>query len=214
MLTTFYFIRHSDKFDDSRIEKYNTTQSSLLKSEKIVLSIEGEKRAKKLSELEELQNIDKVYVSNCVRTLQTSKYLLDKQKLNVTIDERLDERRVGKSNSDIYPNWFELQYFDENFKTDGGESQKDVRERVNEVFMEALKNYRGQRIIFFAHGYSITFFLMRWVKLLNLTPDRKYTFEFNNEVIFDNYLNMPEIFKVVVDELGNAVEIKNIKVKY
>ena len=46
MLTTFYFIRHSDKFDDGRIEKYNTTQSSLLKSEKIVLSIEGEKRAK------------------------------------------------------------------------------------------------------------------------------------------------------------------------
>lgn len=214
METTFYFIRHSIKFDDGRIEKYSTVQNNLLKSEKIILSVEGEKRAKKLSEFEELQNIDKVYTSNCVRTLQTSKYLLDKQKLNVTIDERLDERRLGKPNSDIYPNWFELQYYDENFKTEGGESQKEVRERVNEVFEEALKNYKGQRIIFFAHGYSITFFLMKWVKLLKLTPDRKYTFEFNDEIIFDDYIDMPEIFKVVVDDFGNPIEIKNIKVKY
>lgn len=214
METTFYFIRHSIKFDDGRIEKYSTVQNNLLKSEKIILSVEGEKRAKKLSEFEELQNIDKVYTSNCVRTLQTSKYLLDKQKLNVTIDERLDERRLGKPNSDIYPNWFELQYYDENFKTDGGESQKEVRERVNEVYEEALKNYKGQRIIFFAHGYSITFFLMKWVKLLKLTPDRKYTFEFNDEIIFDDYIDMPEIFKVVVDDFGNPIEIKNIKVKY
>ena len=214
METTFYFIRHSIKFDDGRIEKYSTVQNNLLKSEKIILSVEGEKRAKKLSEFEELQNIDKVYTSNCVRTLQTSKYLLDKQKLNVTIDERLDERRLGKPNSDIYPNWFELQYYDENFKTDGGESQKEVRERVNEVYEEALKNYKGQRIIFFAHGYSITFFLMKWVKLLKLTPDRKYTFEFNDEIIFDDYIDMPEIFKVVVDDFGNPIEIKNIKDKY
>lgn len=214
MVTTFYFIRHSLRFDEGRIEKYNTIQSDLLKSEKVILSIEGEKRAKKLSEIDELQNIDKVYASNCVRTLQTAKYLLDNQRLNVTIDERLDERRVGKPNSDIYPNWFELQYFDETFKTEGGESQKEVRERVNEVFMDALKNYKGQRIIFFAHGYSITFFLMKWIKLINLTPDRKYTFEFNNKIIFDDYIDMPEIFKVIVDEVGNPIEIKNIKVKY
>lgn len=214
MVTTFYFIRHSLRFDEGRIEKYNTIQSDLLKSEKVILSIEGEKRAKKLSEIDELQNIDKVYASNCVRTLQTAKYLLDNQRLNVTIDERLDERRVGKPNSDIYPNWFELQYFDETFKTEGGESQKEVRERVNEVFMDVLKNYKGQRIIFFAHGYSITFFLMKWIKLINLTPDRKYTFEFNNKIIFDDYIDMPEIFKVIVDEVGNPIEIKNIKVKY
>lgn len=212
--TTFYLIRHSIKFDNEKIEKYNTVQSDLLKSEKIVLSVEGEKRAKILSEQKELENIDKVYTSNCVRTLQTAKYLLDKQNINVTIDERFDERRVGKRNDDIYPNWFDLQYLDENFKTEGGESQKDVRERFNEAFSEILNENKGKRIAIFAHGYSITFFLMKWMKLLNLTSDKKFTFEFNNEVIFDKYIEMPEVFKLVVDENGNPIEITNIKIDY
>ena len=38
----------------------------------------GEKRAEILSNEKELQNIDVVYTSNCVRTLQTAKYLLEK----------------------------------------------------------------------------------------------------------------------------------------
>ena len=54
-------------------ESYKTTQNALLKNEKIVLSVTGEKRAEILSNEEELQDIDVVYTSNCVRTLQTAK---------------------------------------------------------------------------------------------------------------------------------------------
>ena len=57
----------------------------------------GEERAKIVCNHEELKNIDVVYASNCVRTLQTAKYLLDSQGLKVIIDDRLDERRDGKN---------------------------------------------------------------------------------------------------------------------
>ena len=113
-MTTIYLIRHSVRMPLNKIEKYNTTQDKLILSEKIILNSEGEKRAKLLSEKEELQNIDVIYASNCVRTLQTAKYLLEKQNLNVIIDDRLDERRVGIPNGDIYIDWFERQYKDEN----------------------------------------------------------------------------------------------------
>ena len=200
MNTTIYLIRHSIRFKDSDIEEYNTSQGELLRSEKSILSVEGEERAKKLSELDELNNIDVVYASNCVRTLQTAKYLMKEQGLKVNLDERLDERRFGKPNSDIYPNWFELQYFDPNFKTEGGESQIDVVNRFNEAFNEIVNKYKGKRIAVFSHGYAITFFLMQYIKLKELTSDRKFTFEYNGKVIFNKELNAPEVFKLTLKD--------------
>ena len=197
-MTTLYLIRHSVRMPLKTI-KYNTTQDKLILNEKIILSSDGESRAKLLSEKEELQNIDVVYASNCVRTLQTAKYIIEKQNLSVTIDDRLDERRVGIPNDDIYPDWFERQYKDENYKTVGGESQKDVRNRMDEAITEILKQHKDKRIAIFSHGYAITFYLLKYCKLTNLT-DKKFTFEFNNKIIFDKKINAPEVFKLTFDK--------------
>ena len=210
MNTTIYLIRHSLKFKSKNIESYNSSEEELVRSEKIIISVEGEKRAQALSKLDELQNIDAVYVSNCVRTLQTAKYLLDEQRLKVNIDERLDERRYGIPNDDEYPDWFRMQYFDPKFKTVNGESQEEVRDRVNEAFNEIVNNNRGKRVAIFSHGYAITFFLLKWVKLKKLTEDRKYTLEFNNKVFYDKKLDAPEIFKLTIDENNELVNIEYI----
>ena len=99
MKTTVYLIRHSVRINTKDvIESWKTSQDKVLRSEKIILSVTGEKRAEILSNEEELQNIDVVYASNCVRTLQTAKYLMEKQNLKANLDERLDERRTGKPN--------------------------------------------------------------------------------------------------------------------
>ena len=107
MSKVIYLVRHSVRFDYSNVIEYKTDQSYMLKSEKIILSPKGEKRAEALATLEELDNLDAVYASNCVRTLSTAKYLLEKQNLDVTIDERFDERRIGAFNSDSVPDWYE-----------------------------------------------------------------------------------------------------------
>lgn len=197
-MTTLYLIRHSVRMKRNDIETYKTIQPRIIKEEKIILSSEGEKRAEILSKEKELQKIDAIYTSNCVRTLQTAKYMMESQNLKANIDDRLDERRVGIPNDDIYPDWFERQYKDENFKTVGGESQIDVRNRMDEAITEILKQHKDKRIAIFSHGYAITFYLLKYCKLTNLT-DEKFTFEFNNKIIFDKKINAPEVFKLTFD---------------
>ena len=101
-MTIIYLIRHSVRLPLNTIENYNTNQNKTILNEKIILSPLGEERAKLLSEKAELQNIDVVYTSNCVRTLATAKYLMNKQNLKANIDDRLDERRIGKPNYNLY----------------------------------------------------------------------------------------------------------------
>ena len=208
--TTVYLIRHSIRFKKENILQYNTTQNRTIKNEKIILSVEGEKRAEILSNEKELQNIDVVYTSNSVRTLQTAKYLLQKQNLLVNIDERFDERRVGKPNDDVFKDWWLRQFTDENFKTEGGESQKEVRERFTKAFNEVLSTNRGKRIAIFAHGYAMSFFLMTWCKFHHNGEKDNIQFHFNGKKIFDGKLNAPEVFKLEFDENDTLLNIENV----
>ena len=209
-MTTVYLIRHSVRMKKDDIVSYNTTQNDLIKNEKIILSPEGEKRALILSNEDELQNIDVVYASNCVRTLATAKYLLEKQNLKVSIDERFDERRAGKPNGDEHPNWFSDQYFNSNYKTIGGESQLEVRKRFEEALNEALDNHMGKRIAIFTHGYAITFFLLKYCKLLEI-HDKKLKYEYNGKILFDKSINAPEVFKLIFNDKKELEDLKIIE---
>lgn len=205
-MTTIYLIRHSVRMKRDDIETYNTTQPRIIKEEKIILSSEGEKRAEILSKEEELQNIDVLYTSNCVRTLQTAKYMMESQNLKAHIDERLDERRVGKPNDDIYPDWFVRQYKDFDYKTEGGESLREVQHRFNEVINEILEKHENKRIAVFAHGYAITSYLLKYCKLIHVSEDR-LEIEYNGKTLYNRRLNAPEVFKLTF----NNKEIKNIE---
>lgn len=211
METIVYFIRHSVRLSNSNIDGYNTEQSHLLKNEKIVLSVTGEKRADILSNEQELQNIDVVYASNCVRTLQTAKYLMEKQNLKVNIDERLDERRIGVSNEDKYPDWFQRQYIDQNFKTDGGEDQVAVRKRMSEAFNEIVTKNKGKRIAVFSHGIAITFFLLNFCKLESITENKILTYSYNGKIIFSKRINSPDVFKLTLNDNLEVVNVENIE---
>lgn len=205
-MTTIYLIRHSVRMKRDDIETYNTTQPRIIKEEKIILSSEGEKRAEILSKEEELQNIDVLYTSNCVRTLATAKYMMESQNLKAHIDERLDERRVGKPNDDIYPDWFVRQYKDFDYKTEGGESLREVQHRFNEVINEILEKHENKRIAVFAHGYAITSYLLKYCKLMHVSEDR-LEIEYNGKTLYNRRLNAPEVFKLTFDNK----EIKNIE---
>ena len=212
MDTTVYFIRHSVRFKNSElIESYRTDQSELLKNEKIILSVTGEKRSEILSNEDELQNMDVVYTSNCVRTLQTAKYLLDKQKLKVNIDDRFDERRVEIPNEGKVSDWYTQQYLDENYKTVGGESQLEVRNRRYEALMEVVNANKGKRIAVFSHGYAITFLLLKWCKLESISTERILKINFRGKNIFNKRLNSPEVFKLVFDSNNEIKSIENIE---
>ena len=197
-MTTVYLIRHSVRLPKDIIESYNTTQNIVELNEKIILSTEGEERAKVLCSSAELQNIDVVYCSNMVRTIQTAKYLLEAQNLRANIDERLNEKTTGTV---IDPDYFRKQYVDIDFRNVDGESQREVRKRFDEAFDEIVAKHKDKRIAIFSHGGAISFFLCRYCKL-EVEGDR-LIYYFNGKQIFNNRINAPEVFKLTMN--GNEV---------
>ena len=209
-MTTVYLIRHSTRIDKHYIEKYLTSDSSLVRNEKDILSVEGERRAEILSKEPELSNIDKVYTSKCVRALQTAKYLMERNNLPAIIDERLDERRVGIPNEGKHPDWFVKQYKDKDFKTENGESQNEVVERLNEVINEIVENNPDKKIAIFSHGYAICFYLLQYSKLDYIDADKNIRIKYKNKVLLDGLLNAPEVFKLTFDNL-KLVDIEHLE---
>ena len=215
MNTIFYLIRHSIRLKKNDIESLYSNQSNLINNEKISLSIDGEKRAEILSKISELQNVSSIYSSNCVRTIQTAKYLLNELGLKLNLDERFDERRVGIENADEYPDWLQRQYTDIDYSTINGESQRMVVKRFDEALMDIIKKHAGEEIAVFTHGYAISFFLLKyfkfacidenhWVKLLDK----------NDKVVLDKRLDSPEVFKITLNEKLDLIDFKNIIVDY
>ena len=204
-MTTVYFIRHSVRFKNSNILSYNTPYENYMKDEKIILDVEGENRARILSEEDEFKHIDKIYASDMVRSQATAKYFCNKFNLGLNIDCRLNERRCGIPNDKEFPDWFQRQYLDENFKTVGGESQVDVRNRVLEFFDEMLEENKDKTIAVFAHGYAITFSILKWCKLIGIDENKVLTIEYNGKPLINKRLNAPEVFKMTFDnkELTN-----------
>lgn len=210
-MTTIYLIRHSKKYGISNYESFNRSETDTISSEKIILDVKGEKMAEALSNEKELDNLDKVYTSNCVRTLQTAKYIYEKQGLKPNVDERFDERRVGIPNDKEYPDWFFRQFKDRNFKTEGGEGVNDVYNRFNEAFMEVVKNNSGKRVAIFTHGNAMAFFLTTVLDDYKITENKDVILYHNNKEIFNGKFRFLETFKLTVDENGKIIDIENIE---
>ena len=99
------------------------------------------------------------------------------------------------------------QYEDPFYKTVNGESQMDVRKRFEEAFFEIIKKHKDKRIAIFSHGYAITFFLLRYCKLMPFN-DKKLKYEYNGKILFDKVINAPEVFKLTIeDDLVKNIEL-------
>ena len=207
-LTTVYLIRHSKKIDNKLLDNSRNNEYYQTRREKIILSIEGEKKAEKLSKLKEFEDTDIIFSSNYARSLQTAKYLAERKNLVIHIDDRFNERKLGILQEDEKIHI--KQYYDENIKNSEGESRKEVTKRMLEAFLEVVNNNRGKKIAIFTHDSSMTFLLMRWCKLEYIKEDKHKCLSFNNKIIIDRKYDAPEIFKLLVDDKNNVVEVKNI----
>ena len=165
--TIVYLIRHAETVDENGIR--NTSEDSQLINEKEILSVEGEEQAKRLSENEELQNLDVIWSSSYTRAKATAKYIANVNNLPFNLDSNLSERKLGnlkelgkfmedKNTRD--PS--QEQLLDRTFRTSNGESAEQTRERMNKFFDRILKEYNGKRIAVVSHGGAIKFFLLNW----------------------------------------------------
>ena len=91
--TIVYLIRHAETVEEDGIR--NTNENSQTINEKEILSVEGEEQAKKLSENQELKDLDIIWSSSYARAKATAKYIANVNKLTYNLDENLSERKLG-----------------------------------------------------------------------------------------------------------------------
>lgn len=94
-LTYVFLIRHSEQL---RIESQNNKmEDSQISNEKIILSVEGERKAEEMSHLKELKEVEVLWSSNYVRAISTAKYIANQNKIEINIDKNFNERKLRKS---------------------------------------------------------------------------------------------------------------------
>ena len=206
-MTTIYLIRHSKPMKVNNTFNKDNLQ---LQNEKSSLSIEGEQIANEKLSKKEFDDIDILFSSSYVRTVQTAKYLANKNNLEINVISDLGERKFGVDSWNELPDKFERkQFLDENYKLNNGENQKEVRGRMYSVIMKILNEYPSKKIAIVSHGTAISYLLKKWCDV-NIVDD-KLRYSFKNEIILDGYFNYCETFKLVFDDENKLIDIKNIK---
>lgn len=135
-----YLIRHSSPFVE--IENYNDYKNVLWDeyNKNMILSVEGEEKAKKLCDIKELKNIKNIYSSNSFRAIGTAKYLSELNNTKIKLDDRINERNLGvKYISDLPDDYTKHLFNDKNFKVYDGETLNDVDSRFNDFIKDILK---------------------------------------------------------------------------
>ena len=165
--TIIYLVRHAETVNENGIR--NTNEDSQIINEKEILSVKGEEQAKKLSQNNELKNLDIIWSSSYTRAKATAKYIANVNNLPFNLDNCLNERRLGnlkelgefmKDKSTRDPS--QEQLLNRTFRTSDGESAEQTRKRMNKFFNRILREYEGEKIAVISHGGSIKFFLLNW----------------------------------------------------
>ncbi len=206
MNTTIYLVKHADELKENGIK--NTNDTTQLMNEKYILSVKGEEQSRKLSENQELNNIDILWSSSYARAKATAKYIAYRNNIEINIDASLNERKLG--NLEDLSKWMEnktigvVQAYlqDKKWKAREGESCEEATKRVTVFLEKILEKNIGKRIVLVSHGALISFLLTNWCEL---NEELKLTF--NNKVI---EIKEPSITKLTFDN-QNLLNIESIE---
>ena len=154
----WYIIRHADK---EQGDFYNPN----LRHQDQPISEKGHLKAQKLCSYFSDKSIDKIYVSEYIRTKQTIKYVADKKKISPIADNRLNEIDNGLIEGlseqvlqQRYPDvWNVFKDRDRDFQFPEGESGEDARKRITSFFKD--KQVYKEDIILVSHDGLIRLLL-------------------------------------------------------
>ena len=208
-MKVIYLIRHSNT--GVNIKNYVDYKNVLWDeyNRNMVLSVDGEKKAKSLCSVKELQDIEKIYASNSPRAIATAKYMSEEKHIPIKLDNRINERNFGvKYISELPDNFNYLMFNNKDLRLGNGETLNEVDKRFADFINEKLDN-SSNKIAIFLHGIILLSYLGT---IANETFDgRKFKIIFNNNIILDGNLSAPDIYKITYDN-KQVVEIKRIKI--
>lgn len=208
-MKTIYLVKHSGPFVD--IKNYEDYENILWNdyNRNMILSVEGEKRAEKLCEIEELNNIERIFSSDSVRAIASAKYLAEKNNIKIELDERINERIFGVEKLSQLPNDFnKLSFDDKNYKMENGESFNDVDKRfIN--FINDLLNQNNNSYILFIHGLILLSYLETICdfKFDGMNFDIKY----NDKEILNGNPKSPSAYKITYNDNNVVIDVGIVK---
>ena len=146
----WYIIRHADKEEG---DFYNPK----LRHQDPPISEKGGLKAQKLFSFFSGKPIDRIYISEYIRTEQTIKYLAEKKEISPIIDRRLNEIDNGliegmseKALQQRYPDvWSAFQERDRDFQYPEGESGEEAQKRIELFFKD--KQASNANLILVSH---------------------------------------------------------------
>ena len=204
METTIYLIRHSKPLKIK--ENLESNDSLQIQNEKNPLSVEGEEKAKLLSEQESFQNIDVVISSNYVRSIATAKYIAEKNNTKVLIMDDFGERKHGINSWEELPENFEKRQLEnKDYKIGSGESHQEVANRMYDALMKVLSNYQGKKITIVSHATAMIFLF------ISLTTYQNNKLYFEDKLLIDENFewDAPEVFELKFNEENELISIIN-----
>ena len=172
--------------------------------------ISREQIAKEKLNNKEFNNIDVLYSSNYVRTIQTAKYLAENNNIEINIMSNLGERKFGIDSWNQLPENFERkQILDENYKIGTGENQKEVRDRMYFAIIKILNENKNKRIAIVSHATAISFLIKKWcdIEIIN----NKLRYSFKNNILLEGHIEYCTGFKLEFAEDNHLINIEFLK---
>ena len=205
-MTIIYLIRHSKTLD---VNNELSTDTLQIQNEKKVLSKEGENLAKDKFNNSIFNDIEVIFTSNYVRTIETAKYISENNNIKINILDELGERRFGISSWSEKPKDFERrQFLDENYKIGAGENKKEVEQRMYDCILKILKENKNKTIAVVSHATAISYLLNKWCNIK--IEDNMLSYKYNNKEILKGPINYCETLKLTFDIENNLKNIEKI----
>ena len=147
------------------------------------LTAQGEKIALTIARKKFMSELDAVYSSTFSSSIDTAKYIIEKNEQDLIVDKRFDDRKVGKL-TDESLNLRNLQEHDFSYLLPNGESLNDVKNRMTSAIKELIKMHGDSSIAVFTHNIPITALLSVWCTK-GFNYEEKLILEYNDQVIID-----------------------------
>ena len=194
MKQIIYLIRHSGPFVE--IENYSDYENVKWNeyNTNMILSVEGEKRAEELTQINELKDIKNIYSSNSFRAISTAKYLAENNNTKIKLDDRINERKFGIDYLNQLPKDFTQKSFDDKtYKFLSGESLEEMDYRFNS-FLKELLDKNIEKSILTVHGIMLLSFLQNHCDFK--FDGETVTTKFNKKIIIEDKLKSPSVYKI------------------
>ena len=206
-MTKIYLLRHS--MADKNVDFRNLKESFENINKKYILSVEGEKKAQKYSEISELNNLNMVISSNYVRSIATAKYMAMKNKTKVIVDASFDERKFGVDDPEKIPaDFFKKQFINQEYKLKYGESFDEVRARAIRGLAKVLKKNIGKNALIVTHSSTITFLLSKWCEV---DYNTKYIVRYKGKTIINGFTT-PDLIELTFNDKNKLEGLRRVVV--